>query len=229
MQIQWNQLWREWGVPLLAAVLIATTVKSAIADWYVVPTGSMKPTIIEGDRIFVNKLAYDLKIPYTRFHVKEWENPKRGDIVVFISPKNGTRLVKRVVGLPGDTLTMEDSRLLINGQPLVYQKGSAAAQAMAAAESDFPQIFETEHLADITHPVMLTPRIRSIRDFGPLKIPANHFFMLGDNRDNSADSRFFGYVDRDLILGKAVGIAISLDIFNYWKPRWERFFSAFAS
>ena len=93
-----------WIFSLLVAVLIATSIKSAIADWNTVPTGSMKPTIVEGDRIFVNKLAYDLKVPYTTFHIAEWDNPKRGEIVVFYSPEDGKRLVKRVVGTPGDTI-----------------------------------------------------------------------------------------------------------------------------
>ncbi len=93
---------RGWIGSMLVALLIATSFKSAIADWYVVPTGSMKPTIVEGDRIFTNKLAYDLKVPYTTWHIVSWDNPKRGDIVVFDSPADGKLLVKRVIGLPGE-------------------------------------------------------------------------------------------------------------------------------
>ena len=110
-----------WIFSLLVAVLIATSIKSAIADWNTVPTGSMKPTIVEGDRIFVNKLAYDLKVPYTTIHIAQWDNPKRGDVVVFYSPEDGKRLVKRVVGVPGDTILMRDSRLFINGKELAYR------------------------------------------------------------------------------------------------------------
>ena len=95
-----RQFWYGWGCPLLIAALVATSFKSAIADWNVVPTGSMNPTIVEGDRIFVNKLAYDLKIPYTTHHLAKWQNPERGDIVVFFSPADGQRLVKRIIGLP---------------------------------------------------------------------------------------------------------------------------------
>ncbi len=100
-----------WIFSLLVAILIATSIKSSLADWNTVPTGSMKPTIIEGDRIFVNKLAYDLKVPYTTTHLAEWGNPERGEIVVFYSPEDGKRLVKRVVGVPGDTISMQDSKL----------------------------------------------------------------------------------------------------------------------
>ena len=81
--------------------LVMFSMRSSLADWYHVPTGSMKPTILEGDRVFVDKLAYDLKVPFTTWHLAEWSQPQRGDIVVFFSPKDGTRLVKRVIGLPG--------------------------------------------------------------------------------------------------------------------------------
>ena len=94
--------------------------RSAIADWNHVPTGSMKPTIVEGDLIFVNRLAYDLKVPFTTWHIAEWDQPKRGEIVVFFSPANGDRLVKRVVGVPGDIVAMHRNRVFINGKPLAY-------------------------------------------------------------------------------------------------------------
>src|SRR5271154_6395059 len=110
---KWKSVWRE-NKSLLVTVLILTAVRSAIADWNDVPTGSMNPTIVQGDRVFVNKLAYDLKVPFTTWHVAQWSNPKRGDIVVFFSPVDGTRLVKRVIGLPGDEIEMTNDRLLIN-------------------------------------------------------------------------------------------------------------------
>src|SRR5262245_40087463 len=93
-------LWKEWVKPLMICGLLVGSIRSAVADWNDVPTGSMKPTILEGDRVVVNKLAYDLKVPFTTWHVAEWGNPQRGDIVVFFSPVDGTRLVKRVIGLP---------------------------------------------------------------------------------------------------------------------------------
>src|SRR3954467_3698458 len=93
---------REQIAPLAVIILVLTSFRSAIADWNIVPTGSMNPTIIEGDRIFVNKLAYGLKVPFTTWHLAHWDAPARGEIVVFNSPTDGTRLVKRVVALPGD-------------------------------------------------------------------------------------------------------------------------------
>src|SRR5665213_1201038 len=109
-----RKLWRE-SRGLLLTILILTAVRSAIADWNDVPSGSMNPTIVEGDRLFVNKLAYDLKIPFTTKHIAQWSNPKRGDIVVFFSPTDRTRLVKRVIGLPGGRIEMIDDHLYVNG------------------------------------------------------------------------------------------------------------------
>ena len=103
---RWAGYWRELK-SLVLIVVILTAVRSAIADWNDVPSGSMNPTIVEGDRVFVNKVAYDLKIPFTTWHLAEWSNPKRGDIVVFFSPVDGTRLVKRVIGLPGRPLRVD--------------------------------------------------------------------------------------------------------------------------
>src|SRR5262249_34269477 len=96
--------WREWIRPCAVIAAVVFPFKSAIADWNWVPTGSMKPTILEGDLVFVNKLAYDLKVPFTLQRLAHWDDPVRGDIVVFFSPHDGTRLVKRVIALPGDTL-----------------------------------------------------------------------------------------------------------------------------
>src|SRR5215470_5485433 len=116
-----SQFWKGWMKPVFVVLIITATFRSAIADWNDVPTGSMKPTILEGDRIFVNKLAYDLKVPFTRQHLLAWGDPKRGDIVVFPSPFDEVRLVKRVVGIPGDRLELRDNRLCVNGEPAAYQ------------------------------------------------------------------------------------------------------------
>src|SRR3954462_6601993 len=112
--------WKKEIRPLLILALIVFTVRSSLADWNDVPSGSMKPTILEGDRLYVNKLAYDLKIPFTTFHLAEWINPQRGDIVVFFSPHDGQRLVKRAVGLPGDAIELRNNFLLINGKAVEY-------------------------------------------------------------------------------------------------------------
>src|SRR5512146_1868347 len=100
------QYWRTQIRPLLIVALIVFSIRSSLADWNDVPSGSMRPTILEGDRVFVDNLAYDLKFPFTRWHIAEWSDPQRGDIVVFFSPHDGKRLVKRVVGLPGDVVEL---------------------------------------------------------------------------------------------------------------------------
>lgn len=212
--------WKGWGYSILIAVVIATSFKSAIADWNLVPTGSMKPTIVEGDRIFVNKLAYDLKFPYTTWHIVEWSNPKRGEIVVFYSPADNKRLVKRVVGLPGDTIAMLNNRLFINGKSLKYEPINDQSNDKVSNQYCF-----MENLTGRKHPVMFTPYHSSLRSFGPVTVPDGSYFTMGDNRDNSADSRYFGFVERNRIVGQATAVVASLDINNNYFPRWKRFFS----
>jgi signal peptidase I len=220
---------RQWArqelKPLLIMILVMCAVRSAIADWNDVPTGSMKPTIMEGDRVFVNKLAYDLKVPFTTWHVAQWDNPKRGDIVVFYSPADGMRLVKRVVGLPGDRIELANNAVFVNGAAVKYE--SLAQQTIAELPStEQPQHqFATEQLAGRPHPVMTTPALPARRTFGPVIVAKGKYFMMGDNRDNSLDSRFFGGVERREIVGRASAVVISLDRSHYYLPRWHRFFT----
>jgi signal peptidase I len=220
-----KMLWKGWGYSILVALLVSTSLKSAIADWNIVPTGSMKPTILEGDRIFVNKLAYDLKIPYTTLHIAEWGAPRRGDIVVFYSPADGTRLVKRVVGLPGDTVAMRNNQLIINGERLRYESIETLKSDDLSLCLDANQYGVIEDLSDRRHAVMLSPQRPALRSFGPVMVPEGQYFMMGDNRDNSADSRYFGFVERRLVVGRATSVVISLDIHNRYRPRWQRFFT----
>ena len=214
---QWKAFWKGWGYSILIAVVLASSFKSAVADWNTVPTGSMNPTIVEGDRIFINKLAYDLKVPYTTWHLAEWDAPRRGDIVVFYSPVDGTRLVKRVVGKPGDTIAMHEDRLLINGRKTAYE-------VLEAARDRADQVQLMESLGTKRHPIVLSPLRPALRTFGPVTIPEGKYFMMGDNRDNSADSRYFGFVDRDRIVGRATAVVMSLDAQKHYQPRWNRFF-----
>lgn len=215
--------WKAWGVPILIAVVVATSFKSAIADWNDVPTGSMIPTILEGDRIFVNKLAYDLKVPYTTIHLAKWSDPVRGDIVVFYSPESGKRLVKRVIGLPGDSIVMHNNQLFINGKPLAYRPFSKHDTDRTGTEKWSKYHFYVEDLAGYEHPIMLFKGRTGVDSFGPVDVPEGSYFMMGDNRDHSADSRFFGFVDRRRIVGRASAVVISRDE-SFLHPRWDRFF-----
>ena len=214
--------WRKEIRPLLILVLILFSIRSSLADWNDVPSGSMRPTILEGDRIFVNKLAYDLKVPFTTWHIAEWGGPSRGDVVVCFSPADESRLVKRVVGVPGDVIELRDNQLWVNGQAVEYGRldKETINQIDAAGRDQF--VFATEKLGERDHPLMLSPRTPAIRSFGPTEIPEGHYFMMGDNRDDSKDSRWFGLVERDRIVGRAFRIAFSLDYENYYLPRWDR-------
>jgi signal peptidase I len=220
------RLWREWIRPLALPCLAMLAAKSAFGDAEFVPTGSMKPTILEGDEVVVNKLAYDLKVPFTTVHMATWGNPARGDIVVFFRPPDGERLVKRVVGLPGDVVEMRNERLTINGRPLHY--GAPPERALRDLDGDdrSAAVFGSETLGDRVHAVMALPERPALRDFGPVRVPPNAYLVLGDNRDNSADSRYFGFVTRDRIVGKAEAVAFSIDLRHY-RPRLDRFFSRF--
>jgi len=206
-------------------LIILCAFRSAIADWNIVPSASMLPTILEGDRIFVNKLAYDLKVPFTTKHVLTWDNPSRGDVIVFFSPADGTRLVKRVIAVPGDQIELRNDHLFLNGVPATYQPPNAAAIAQLNAGERNGHLFvkETEPNVAAAHPMAVTPGLSARRWFGPVTVPAGEFFVMGDNRDNSFDSRYFGFVPRDCIVGRAVGIVASLDINRHWQPRWSRF------
>src|SRR5262245_51249783 len=159
-------LWREWARPMLTCLLVVCAFRSAIADWNDVPTGSMKPTILEGDRVFVNKLAFDLKVPFTTWRLATWAEPKRGDIVVFFSPYDGIRLVKRVIGLPGDQIEMRDNKLFVNSAPVNYDAlDSTVAQSVAADDRSL-HTFVKEKLGEHSHAMMLTPQLGSLRSFG---------------------------------------------------------------
>ncbi len=226
----WKQKWikflREEARPMLITVLVLFAFRSAVADWNDVPTGSMKPTIIEGDRVFVNKLAYDLKVPFTTWHLAAWDNPKRGEIVVFFSPYDGQRLVKRVVGVPGDRIELVNDQLFVNGQPAKYEPlGSKTINEIPVTEQASHE-FASETVQDCSHPVMSTPALRAPRTFGPITVPENQYFMMGDNRDNSFDSRFYGCVERNRIVGRASAVVISLDHTDHYLPRWHRFFTS---
>src|SRR5262245_20952614 len=185
-----GQYWRREIRPLLIMALVLFSVRSSLADWNDVPTGSMQPTIVEGDRVWVNKLAYDLKVPFTTWHLAEWDNPRRGDIVVFFSPHDCERLVKRVIGLPGDRLELRDGRLILNGTVVEYIESRPATADVSGQE--LPSRRQLEMLPQHPHRVQTIPAVTAMRDFGPVTVPSDHFFMMGDNRDNSFDSRYFG-------------------------------------
>jgi len=206
--------WHEYRSFVLFVILMIIF-RSALADWNVVPTGSMKPTILEGDRILVNKLAYDFKVPLTHTSLYKFADPKRGDIVVFDSKAADTRLVKRVIGLPGDTVEMRDNLLIINGIEARYSDVEYVADGIFAIES----YFNMSHRIEVAR-----TGVSRFSTFGPVKVPKDRYLVLGDNRDNSADSRVYGFIPRDEIVGNATTIVLSLNYDDYYLPRMDRFF-----
>ncbi len=212
-----NTFWRETLRPVLVVVLVLGSFRSAIADWNDVPTGSMRPTIQIGDRVAVNRIAYDLRIPFTTISLWHRGNPVRGDIIVFYSPVDGRRLVKRVIGVPGDRVELRGWHLFVNGQPAEYEGGP-----VKAASSTHSVILNERVGNGPEHAVRFLDDDRSDSSYGPVVVPAGSYFVMGDNRDESYDSRYWGYVPRSAVLGRAFGVAFSLD-HQHWRFRPGRF------
>lgn len=224
MKTRLLKLWREWRNTALFFGLVIVPVKSVLADLNWVPTGSMNPTILEGDLVYVDKAAYDLRVPLTLKRVAEWADPERGDVVVFFSPDDETRMVKRVIGLPGDTLELINNVLVINGQSVDYSPLSSKQSEGLAPQWQERARFAEEGLDGRRHAVMALAGVENPkRSFAPIKIPEGSYFMMGDNRDNSRDSRFYGIVKREQIVGEAKRVLLSFDLNNWLKPRLSRF------
>jgi signal peptidase I len=220
-----RRIWKDWWKTAAFIVFVVIPFKSSIADWNWVPSGSMNPTILEGDLIYVDKLAYDLKVPLTFSRLAEWSQPQRGDIVICFSPEDGMRLVKRVIALPGDTVEMKANVLFINGQALSYTRADAKCAELLNPKIKNRAVLATEDLAGCEHTVMSIPSIPAMRNFGPVTVPQGDYFVMGDNRDNSKDSRYFGFVERKAIVGKAKAVIVSFDKTDKYQPRLERFFA----
>jgi signal peptidase I len=171
--------------------------------------------------VLVNKLAYDLKVPFTTLHLSNWGDPLRGDVVVFFAPRDGTRLVKRVVGLPGDKVEMRNDVLYLNGIRQQYSATDSAPFLRDVFEDANP-IVAIEHLEACDHYVMSLPGRLALRSFGPVVVPPGHYFMMGDSRDNSADSRFIGAIPRKQIVGRVGRVVLSFDPSRYYSPRVQR-------
>ena len=183
---------REYVEAILLAIVIAFFIRTFVIQAYKIPSGSMKPTLLIGDHILVSKFNYGVKLPFVRSTLIPVGSPKRGDIVVFIYPEDRSKdFIKRLVGLPGDTVEVRDKQILLNGQPWKETHG---------VNSD-----------SLVIPGAVQPR----DNFGPVKVPEGSLFVMGDNRDESYDSRFWGFVDMKDVLGKALII--------YWSWNQEDF------
>jgi signal peptidase I len=182
---------REYAEALAVALLIALLVRTFVVQAFKIPSGSMEDTLLVGDHLFVNKFVYGYHIPFTEGRVLKFSAPRRGDIIVFVFPEDPSKdFIKRVVAVPGDTVEIRRKQVILNGQPL--DEGYTRYADGRSAEG----------------------LVRLRDDMRPVEVPEGKYFVMGDNRDRSYDSRFWGFVDEDAIVGKAICIYFSID--------WER-------
>ncbi|NCB21289.1 MAG: signal peptidase I [Deltaproteobacteria bacterium] len=187
-------LWREYGEALFVALILALVIRTFVVQAFKIPSESMVKTLLVGDHLLASKFSYGIKIPFTHTYIYKGEDPVKGDIIIFEYPNDpSVDYIKRIVGTPGDTIEVRNKQLFRNGEPV------------------------KESFIRFTEP----DRIQPVRDnFGPVTVPADKYFVMGDNRDNSMDSRFWGFVDRSAIRAKAWRI--------YWSwgglgdIRWDR-------
>ncbi len=196
--------------------------RTSVADWNPIPTGSMRPNLLEGDVVLVNRLAFDFKLPLTDIAIARLADPRRGDIVTFTSPKDGMRLIKRIIALPGDQIEMRNEVLFINGKAAVYSDQEIRLEPLANGRS-IDAVRVTEIVGGNERRVQWLAGVPARNTFSPIQVPSGNYLMLGDNRDNSADSRYFGLVPRHLLIGKAERILVSVDMLGNWHPRLARF------
>jgi signal peptidase I len=217
MKKRLSNLWKE-NKSLFVFICLMLVFRSAVADWSDVPTGSMKPTIVEGDRIFVNKMAYDIRLPFTHISLIKLAEPQTNDIIIFDSVASDKRLVKRVIGVPGDKIAMKDNKLLINGQAISYQQTSTEKPHINNHYDN------TETINGHSHNIRTNNVASQLANFNQVTVPEGQFLVLGDNRDNSADSRVIGFVPRNEIVGRSSKVVFSLNYDNNYIPRSDRFF-----
>ena len=204
--IRWRLL-RDWAESFVIAVAIWLVLKAFFVEAYRIPTGSMERTLLVGDRLLVNKLAYGAELPFTAHRLPGLEHPHRGDIIVFRWPVDPrTNFIKRVVGVPGDTLAMRDGVLFLDGKPQnepyavhVASPGDDPAEPEFSWQKAYVVHGGGDDEAD--HP--------SRNNWGPLVVPQQSYFVLGDNRDNSNDSRYWGFVPALLIEGRPIFVYYS--------------------
>ncbi len=200
----------EYSRSFFPVLLIVLVIRSFVFEPFRIPSGSMMPTLLQGDFIFVKKFSYGLRLPVTETKVLETGSPERGDVVVFRLPQDPSiNYIKRVVGLPGDTIVYEDHRLTINGELVELERSPNAAPA----ESVY-----VEHLDDRMHDILITNSY-SVKD-GIYAVPEGHYFVMGDNRDNSKDSRFIEAIPESHLVGEAVRVWMHMDGLSW--PRWDR-------
>jgi signal peptidase I len=201
----------EYSRSFFPVLLFVLVIRSFVFEPFRIPSGSMMPTLLQGDYIFVKKYSYGLRLPVIEKKVIETGQPERGDVVVFRLPSEpNVNYIKRVIGLPGDEIVYSNHRLTVNGVPMPLEG--------AESETTAGPVY-TELLGERRHAIMITEPQRSVLD-GMYKVPEGHFFMMGDNRDNSRDSRYIGAIPETHLVGEAVRIWMHMDGLEW--PNWSR-------
>ena len=202
----------EYARSFFPVILIVLLLRSFVVEPFRIPSGSMMPTLLNGDFILVNKFSYGLRLPLLGTKLISIHEPARGDVVVFRYPGDPSiDYIKRVIGLPGDRITYYRDQLTVNGEPLVQlNKGGYAATGVAMSMSGASLRAET--ISGVEHEILEDPR-RYTRE-GEYTVPAGEYFVMGDNRDNSNDSRFWGTVPEGNLVGKAFMIWMNWDSVN---------------
>ena len=211
----------EYSRSLFPVLLIVLLFRSFLFEPFKIPSGSMRPTLLIGDFIVVNKFSYGLRLPVLNKKVVGIGEPERGDVVVFRYPLDpSTNFIKRVIGLPGDTITYRDKLVYINGEPVEVAAG--APYQTSEVKCSTPRKDAMRYRIDLgnqRHDILVHDAIRGRN--GQWTVPEGHYFMMGDNRDRSNDSREWGYVPEANLVGKAVGIWLNFD-FEKGCPDWSR-------
>ncbi|GAB0056066.1 hypothetical protein SIID45300_00366 [Candidatus Magnetaquicoccaceae bacterium FCR-1] len=210
----------EYYEAIAMAVAIAFMVRTFLIEPFKIPSGSMIPTLLVGDYLFVNKFAYGYRLPYTNQRIFMSGDPERGEIAVFEYPKDPTKdYIKRIIGLPGDKIAYREKRVFVNGQLIAQQVDGTFTYI-----NEFEQKVESqrliEQLGNHPHPILVRP-MAGMEPPLELVVPPDHYFVVGDNRDNSNDSRYWGFVPKHRLVGRAVAMFWSWDRYE-GKPRWER-------
>ena len=201
----------EYSRSFFPVLLFVLVIRSFIFEPFRIPSGSMMPTLLQGDYIFVKKYSYGLRLPVLEKKFIETGDPERGDVVVFRLPSDpSVNYIKRVVGLPGDEIVYDSHRLTVNGEPI-------AVRAEADADSGMSRFIEI--LDEREHAILIASPANTMRD-GLYTVPDGGYFVMGDNRDNSRDSRFIGAIPETHLVGEAVRIWMHMDGLEW--PDWTR-------
>lgn len=211
MQKSFLDIVKEYVEALVIALILAFFIRAFIVQAFKIPSGSMIPTLQIGDHLLVNKFIYGVKLPFIYKEIIPVSKPKHGDVIVFKFPMDESKdFIKRVIGIPGDIIEIRDKVVYRNGKPLDEPY----------VQHTSPTIIREKYPMDNWPPKGFDPRVRD--NLGPIKVPPHKYFVMGDNRDESYDSRFWGFVDEKKILGKAWIIYWSWEGFT--NIRWNRMF-----